>query len=215
MIKLMLKLRIIAPMLLCVTIAGCDQIPTYACNAVRASCALVLPMYEGQPLERDGIFYAINSNVPLNANVRWFHENGQLEAEFTVIDGRQEGLYQRWYENGQLFIEKKTGEQVTIKIWNVKGQLRSDTMEVDGKMAGVYQTWHTNGRLESKGHYLGDEKEGLDERWFASGQLRSKVTYVSGKKEGWYQHYDIQGRELTAICYRADEATGHSYCAGN
>ena len=153
-----------------------------------------LPIHKGKPLKRDGVLYALNSTEPLNAKVQTFYKNGQLEAEFTAIDGKQQGRYQRWHQNGQPAIEKTPingKNQFTTKTWNRDGQLESEATEVNGRMTSVYQTWHEQG------------------------ELRSKTTYVDSMKEGWYRQYDTQGVEVATVCYRADEETSYIYCKEN
>lgn len=76
-------------------LAGCDQIP----KAIKVGWVQNTPAFEGQPLERDGFLYKPNSNEPLTARVERYHENGQLEILYTAIDGKREGIQQKWHEN--------------------------------------------------------------------------------------------------------------------
>jgi len=132
-------------------LAGCDEIPTYVCKAVKESCDKVLPVYKGEPLVRGGIHYAANSNEPLTARVERYHENGQLEFQGLFVNGKKEGLYQGWYDNGQLEIlytaidGKKAGLQ---QEWYYHdNQLASEVIFVNSKKEGLYQNWHERGQL--------------------------------------------------------------------
>lgn len=50
-------MRLTTLLVLCSILAGCDQISTYVCEAVKESCQHVLPVYTGVPLERGGLLY--------------------------------------------------------------------------------------------------------------------------------------------------------------
>ena len=76
-------------------LVGCDQIP----KAIKVGWVQNTPAFEGQPLERDGLLYKPNSNEPLTARVERYYENGQLEILYTAIDGKREGIQQKWHEN--------------------------------------------------------------------------------------------------------------------
>ena len=53
-----------------------------------------------------------------------WHENGQRQYEATYKDGKKDGLGTYWHENGQKMAEAtfKDGEKVSGKYWNSKGE---------------------------------------------------------------------------------------------
>ena len=60
--------------------------------------ALEVLMPAVQPAEdHDDLWYLAGSTVPLTADVVEWHKNGQLKTRHTLIDGKEEGLYQSWY----------------------------------------------------------------------------------------------------------------------
>ena len=79
-----------------------------------------LQVYKGDVLKRDGLYYKPFTNEPLTAKVETYHENGQLEILYTVIDGKREGLFQWWHE---------------------KGQLKAEATFVNERLEGLYQLW--------------------------------------------------------------------------
>jgi len=81
----------------------------------------------GELLERDGLLYKPNSTEPLTAKVEQFDENGQ------PIDGKKEGLFQWWYDNGQL---------------------KQECTYVDGKLDGVKQNWYRDVSLTLRSRML-------------------------------------------------------------
>ena len=67
--------------------------------SILVGCEKELPIYSDKPLSRDGLLYKPNSNEPLTARVERYYENGQLEILYTAIDGKREGIQQKWHEN--------------------------------------------------------------------------------------------------------------------
>ena len=172
-----MKLRLITTLLiLCSALMGCEK---------------ELPVYDGEVLYRDGMFYKPNSNVPLTAKVETYHENGQLKTQYTLIKGKKEGVLTVFYEDGQL---------------NNKYAL------VNGKAEGVSKGWHQNGRLSFEATFVNGKEEGLEKHWYENGQLRYEYAYVNGELEGLWNSWSENGQELDPICYRADFKRNMSYC---
>ena len=67
-----------------------------------------------QIVERDGIYYEVDSQTPYSGSSVSYHENGQLEASGNYKDGKMEGLHELYYENGQLEFKGnfKDGEEI-------------------------------------------------------------------------------------------------------
>ena len=53
-------------------------------------------------VERDGLFYHIDTNELVTGIVESFHENGRLKRRGNFKDGEQDGLWESYRENGQL-----------------------------------------------------------------------------------------------------------------
>ncbi|MFP6874732.1 MAG: hypothetical protein VCA55_14620 [Verrucomicrobiales bacterium] len=97
---------------------------------------------------RDGLHYQVNESEPYSGWTKrmaglgqvsrlgrfkdgkhdglwvWWHENGQKEREATFKDGKPHGLFTSWHENGQKWEEEtyKDGELVSTKYYNSKGE---------------------------------------------------------------------------------------------
>ena len=109
-----------------------------ACESKRQELA------DPEIVERDGIEYLARSTEPLTADVLQWHEDGQLRRQFTVIDGKREGLDRWWHVNGQLKVERTyvTGEQDGLaRLWHENGRLWAERTYVNGKQNGLYQAW--------------------------------------------------------------------------
>ena len=99
------------------------------------------------------------TNFIQNVYKKYYYPSGSLREEGNYVDGKRNGLYQRWHENGQLM------EEVNY---------------VNEKMNGLYRIWHKNGQLMEEGNYVNGEMDGLHQSWWINGQLSEKVNYVNG-----------------------------------
>ena len=72
--------------------------------------------------------------------VRTYYYGGHLYEEYCIINNKREGLYKKYYSNGQLWVirnyidGKLNGEYKTY----VYGQLSSICNYIDGKENGEY-----------------------------------------------------------------------------
>jgi antitoxin component YwqK of YwqJK toxin-antitoxin module len=88
-----------------------------------------------------------------------WYDNGQIQEESTFVNGQIEGLYQRWYENGEKWQE---------------------CTYVNGKLEGSYQTWYENGQKKQECTYVNGALNGLYQRWNSNGYKHQEYTYVNG-----------------------------------
>ena len=126
-------------------------------NVVTLFCALVL-LIAGcgsekvinleQLVERDGIWYEVNSEVGFTGRAVTTYENGQKKYEGTCKNGEWVGKRTAWYENGQKKYEatSKNGEmEGKHSQWYENGQKQIEATWKDGKMIES-TTWDENGR---------------------------------------------------------------------
>jgi antitoxin component YwqK of YwqJK toxin-antitoxin module len=55
-----------------------------------------------ETVTRDGLIYHQDTNKPVTGIVEEFHENGQLMGRGNFIDGKREGLFEYFDEDGNL-----------------------------------------------------------------------------------------------------------------
>ena len=75
-----------------------------------------------QPVERDGVYYEVNSATPFTGSVEDFDDNGRLKGRITVKDGQSDGSVKTYYDNSDI---KTSG--------NFK----------DGKQDGLYEEYYS------------------------------------------------------------------------
>ena len=76
--------------------------------------------------ERNGLIY--RNNKPYNGWAKNMYDSGRLWGLWRYKDGKLDGPYTKWHENGGLIQEVmqeviyKDGEEVSAKYWNSKGE---------------------------------------------------------------------------------------------
>ena len=85
--------------------------------------------------------------------------DGKVTDLVNYKDGKKNGLFRRWQENGQLWIEQ-----------NYK----------DGLRDGLQRDWYDNGQLWYEKNYKEGKKDGLHRGWHEDGQLHWEKNYKDG-----------------------------------
>jgi len=81
-------------------------------------------------------------------------ENGRL------IDGRADGPWREWHDNGQLMMEVNynNGRQDGLsRRWHEDGKLSMEIHYKDGKMDGISRGWSPDGQLLREEHHKDGE----------------------------------------------------------
>ena len=76
------------------------QLLTILCLVLLVSCSNEVP--SDKLVERDGITYEVNSTTPFTGSSVEYHDNGQLEKRGNYKNGKQDGLFEFFNENGNL-----------------------------------------------------------------------------------------------------------------
>ena len=73
--------------------------------------------------EIDGVFYTTDMNEPYSGPVFSLYENGNKESEWTLKDGKLDGLSIYWDRKEQLDTKRtyKDGELISQKCWDEDG----------------------------------------------------------------------------------------------
>ena len=135
-------------------------------------------------VERDNFYYEVNSKVPftgvgINARKVSKFQNGKLNGirmsyydtdklklyeKCNFKNGKAEGLYNCYHENGKLSVEAN---------------------KKDDKWDGLYKTYHKNGNLKRKGNYKSNWPSGIQEQYHENGEKAvSKIFKFKNANEG-------------------------------
>ena len=87
----------------------------------------------------------------------WYRGRNQMKRiEGHYVDGKQAGLWTRWYSNGA---KREEGQY--------KEHLKT----------GIHTLWYRNGKKRSEGQYEYGKKTGLWTFWNPDGNMRRTITY--------------------------------------
>ncbi|SVE57313.1 uncharacterized protein METZ01_LOCUS510167, partial [marine metagenome] len=101
-------------------------------------------------VERDGLFYKKFTVVPFTGEIT------EKTLQGTFRNGKKDGLWVEYYEDGQLSYKGtyKDGKQDGPWVYySDKGQLQSKGTYRDGEGTGPWVYYHDNGQLWEKGNY--------------------------------------------------------------
>ena len=136
----MKKLIILGALLLPSLIASCGIDPSVPSNlSAQDVDAEIRTATLDQMVERQGLYYEINSETPFMGLLRDVYPNGQKKREGNFVRGVLDGGMTAWYENGQKkyegnFVNGKADGLVTI--WYDNGQKKSEEVWVGGASQG-------------------------------------------------------------------------------
>ena len=111
--------------------------------------SLKIPVDFKTLIEKDGLYYDVNSEKPYSGKVFYLHENGKKGGEGNFIGGKRNGLFLDWYENGQKESEvtyKDGKEDGLWTIWYENGQKSGESTLKDGKVVS-YKEWNEDGSV--------------------------------------------------------------------
>ena len=136
----------------------------------------------------NGIIFLPNMNEPFAGNNLCKYINGQVKSKGEIKDGKNDGKWIWWHENGQKGLEKnyKDGKlDGKVTGWynhiGLDGQIWSERHYKDGKKDGKWTRWHESGQIWSEKHYKDGKKDGKVTTWYESGQMLSEEHYKDGK----------------------------------
>ena len=139
-----------------------------------------------------GMFYLFveDEDDPFTGWVKTSGLKGQLMEIGYLKDGRKEGRWMKWDENGSKFSEIDWHEdrmEGTFKIWHSSGKLKVDGQTSDGEVDGEWKVYYPDGQLAS--HSLNQVGHLVEiEVWKPDGSV-CKESKVSGGKGAFYKYY--------------------------
>ena len=125
---------------------------------------------------KDGPFTLYWGDDKKESNVKY--------EEGTYKNKELDGLYSKWWPNGQKWRE------ATYK---------------DGKIDGLETTWYENGQKWAEQAYKDGILDGLGKTWHENGQKRKEVTYKNGKEDGLWTQWDENGQKEVEATFKDGE----------
>lgn len=120
-----------------------------------------------------------------------YDEYGNLDAEYTLRDGKINGVAKRYHPNGQVkFVSTFVNgqKQGVAKEYDEEGVLTSEFTYVNDQHNGAYKIYE-GGKLILTGNIARGEKNGLFKEYDDEGKLRKEYTLIDGLFDGSYTAY--------------------------
>ena len=124
--------------------------------------------------KRGDTYYKINSEKPFSGLMVNKYESGQKKIKGYLTDGKEDGIWTWWFENGQKskeidYFYGKTLDAL-YKRWYENGQKEEGTLK-DGKLDGFVTEWYENGQKKYETIYK-DGKLISKKEWNEDGSLK-------------------------------------------
>lgn len=118
-----------------------------------------------------------------HGDYKLYYKNGQIKAKGVFKNGLKFGLFEKFYENGQL---RERGNYI-FKDWNSIGNLKLYYEDADLK-------YHNH--LDEAKYEVPDILHGIFESYYENGILKERANYSDGEKDGTCLLYDEDGKLL-------------------
>ncbi len=92
-----------------------------------------------------------------------YYEGGEVRTRCMYVNGKIEGLDQRWARDGRLLTKRNY---------------------LHGKKDGTKKHWYGNGQLNTISHFINGVEHGVRRGYFNNGKPSSIIPMINGKKDG-------------------------------
>ena len=116
-----------------------------------------------------------NGEEVILEKMEFFKEGDTLIWENYNINGKREGKWISYYENGQI---KKEGNYM------------------NGWYYGSWNSYYENGQIESKENFSNQKREGKWISYYENGQIKTEGNYKYGKRKDKWTSYDENGMKI-------------------
>jgi antitoxin component YwqK of YwqJK toxin-antitoxin module len=207
---------------------------TMACAVLLGACSRPTNL-----VERNGIFYAVNSQNPYSgayykeyrphAAITFHNLKGPLNKLPEVFEigvvrghieaGKKHGEFKYYYENGDLAVLEHYNHGILDGEcefrWpdgntSVRGTFR------DGMKGCRFESFHGNGQLHCVQTFKNGLLTGTVEIFGSNGALAQRSRWADGKEDGLYENFDEDGKIEERTYYKAGKKHGvyESYYSG-
>lgn len=152
-----------------------------------------------QPYQKVLRVFGKNEEGKSHSKLTSYHDNGTIWQYLEALDGRANGLYLEWHENGKLHIEahviegladlSETAQKTWLfnmrsTVWNEEGSLMAEFQYNKGLLEGEAKYYHPNGTLAKSIPYDKGLIEGSLRMFNPRGVLLEKIDFKKGQKDG-------------------------------
>lgn len=127
---------------------------------------------------------------PNNGKKTTYFADGSISEEFTLTDGKLNGLY---------------------KSYSINGDLEVEINYLNGFKNGKLVQYYTDGKISNTCQYKLDSLDGPYKSFFNNGKLKIEGVFIDNEKEGEWKQYDIYGNVIYNQMYHDDILNGKYY----
>ena len=127
-----------------------------------AGCAKEPINYETDLVEKEGVYFTKDSDLPYSGEVFTLYTSGDIKEEGKLEKGLMSGSWTYWNEDGNKYSEE------TYKNGYKEGQF----------------ILYKDGNRQREGGYLNRKKHGLFIEWYDNGQMKQEGTFKEGRLSG-------------------------------
>ncbi len=130
--------------------------------------------------------------------VEVFDEEGNLMERYeATMDTVKNGLYESFYEGGQIFSSVNYDHGLAQGEWKVffeDGTLKSSEFYLNDTIHGPFKEYYDNGRLNLESEFVHGVLQGVAKRYFITGELMEEVTFENNEENGPFKEYYKNGQ---------------------
>lgn len=149
-----------------------------------------------------GKIYAQEKVLPDGLTV-FLHSNGKKSSEGFIRNGKPEGYWKTYSEEGVLISEGNRKNHLLDSIWKFYDETANLKLQItyrEGKKNGIRITYRENERIEE--NFTDDLKQGITSYYYPGGELKKTVFYIDGLEEEIAKEYAKDGRITQLITYK-------------
>lgn len=162
--------------------------------------------------ERGKKVFVVNATQPFTGVVKTEFKDGKTATEIHYVDGEKNGLYLRYYPNGQKQLQANHDNNVlsgSAVEWYENGQKKAEGNYTAWKKHGFWKEYkkYYDGRWE-QGDYVSGVKQGIWSLWKNENYKYSEVNYKSGQKQSYIVYFTPEGKKWYQISFKRGKENG-------
>ena len=145
------------------------------------------------------------------------YTDDQLVEEGNYVDGKKEGVWKKYWNNGKLASEityKNNLQNGYAKIYYKNGNISEEGTWMNGKWDGSYKLYYENGQLSYDWNYVNGKRDGAQKYYFENGKVQYDGSWKGGNESGVLKEFNEDGQLVAEKNYndgKIDEAGSKYY----
>jgi antitoxin component YwqK of YwqJK toxin-antitoxin module len=132
-----------------------------------------------------------------DGNFKDYYYNGQIKEDGYYADGKKNGTWTYWYENGNMEWKEiyDYGKLKRSTGWHANGIKSEEGNFQDNLPFGKWVWWHDNAQKYVQGNFkINKVRDGVWPSWYQNGNKKEKIQYKDNILHGlctlWYDNED-------------------------